>query len=108
MVKNVSAFVVQPTEKPRKIVMMFISSLPAVLQMRSTTPDSFIRLPSISIPISGAEAGRMSEIRMVHMIGKIIFSVRDTCRSCVMTMLRSFFVVSSFMMGGCMTGTSAI
>ena len=98
--KKVSALVVQPTEMPRKMVMMFISSLPAVLLMRSTTPDSFIRLPSISMPISGTHEGRISEMTMVQMMGNKIFSVLDTVRSCVITMRRSALVVSAFIMGG--------
>ena len=42
---------------PRKMVMMFISSLLAVFWIRSTTPHSFIRLPSISIPTRAAASG---------------------------------------------------
>ena len=65
-------------------------------------------MPSISIPIKIAESGRIRLMMMVHRIGKMIFSVRDTGRSWVITMLRSFLVVSAFMMGGWITGTSAM
>ena len=54
----------------------------------------------MSMPISTAESGRMRLMMMVHMIGKMIFSVLETVRSCFITMLRSFLVVSAFMMGG--------
>ena len=37
---------------------------------------------------------------MVHMMGKIIFSFWDTGLSCSITIMRSFLVVSSFMIGG--------
>ena len=45
---------------------------------------------------------------MVTMMGKMILSVLVTARSCFMTTVRSFLVVSAFMMGGWMTGTSAM
>ena len=42
------------------------------------------------------------------MIGNIIFSSFDTGRSCSITTIRSFLVVSAFMIGGWMMGTSAM
>ena len=108
MFRKVAALVVQPTEKPRKIVMMFISSLPAVLVIRSTTPDSFIRLPIIRQPTRMAASGRVRATMMVTMMGKRIFSVLETRRGAVMTILRSFSVVRAFMIGGWITGTSAM
>ena len=98
--RKVFALVVQPTDRARKMVMMFISSLPAVFWIRSTTPHSFIRLPSISIPTRTAASGTMRETMMVTMMGKMIFSVLETVRSCFMTTERSLEVVSAFMMGG--------
>ena len=85
MFRKVAALVVQPTEKPRKIVMMFINSLPAVLVIRSTTPDSFIRLPIIRQPTRMAASGRVRATMMVTMMGKRIFSVLETRRGAVMT-----------------------
>ena len=41
-------------------------------------------------------------------MGNRIFSVRLTLRGASITILRSLSVVSSFMMGGWMTGTSAM
>ena len=62
--------------------MMFISSLPAVLVIRSTTPDSFIRLPIIRQPTRMAASGNVSETMMVTMMGKRIFSVLETLARC--------------------------
>ena len=45
---------------------------------------------------------------MVTMMGKTILSVLVTVRSCFITTVRSFLVVIAFMMGGWMTGTSAM
>ena len=101
--RKVFAEVVQPTDSARKMVIMFISSLPAVFWMRSTTPHSFIRLPSRT-----AASGTIRETMMVTMIGKMILSVLETVRSCFITTVRSFLVVSAFMMGGWITGTSAM
>ena len=67
---------------PRKIVTVFISSFWAVLFRRSTTPDSRIRLPSISAPISDAAEGSIRETKIVTTIGNRIFSVFETSRSC--------------------------
>ena len=106
--RKVFAEVVQPTDRARKMVMMFISSLPAVFWIRSTTPHSFIRLPSISIPTRTAASGTMRETMMVTMMGKMILSVLVTVRSCFITTVRSFLEVRAFMMGGWMTGTRAM
>ena len=106
--RKASAVAVAPTEMPRKTVTMFISSFCTVLLRRSTTPHSRMRLPSIRLPISGAAEGSSRETKIVTMMGKMIFSVLLTSRSCFISIWRSFLVVSSFMMGGWMTGTSAI
>jgi len=45
---------------------------------------------------------------MVTMMGKMILSVLDTVRSCFITTVRSFLVVSAFIMGGWITGTRAM
>ena len=106
--RKVFAEVVQPTDRARKMVMMFISSLPAVFWIRSTTPHSFIRLPSISIPTRTAASGTMRETMMVTMMGKMILSVLVTARSCFITTVRSFLEVRAFMIGGWITGTRAM
>ncbi|OPY06818.1 MAG: hypothetical protein A4E67_01356 [Syntrophaceae bacterium PtaB.Bin038] len=93
---------------PRKIVTMLIKAFWAVSLRRPTTPDSRNKFPSISIPISGAASGSISTHTIVTAIGKMIRSVFDTGRSCSITTVRIFFVVSSFMIGGWMIGTSAM
>ena len=107
-VRKVSAVAVAPTEMPRNMVTIFISSFWAVLERRSVTPLSRNRLPSISRPISGAAEGSMKDTNMVTMMGNIIFSFWDTGLSCFISIRRSSFVVSAFIIGGCMTGTSAM
>ena len=52
--------------------------------------------------------GNNNDTKAVTTIGKIIFSFFDTLRSCVMTISRSFLVVSAFMIGGWITGTNAM
>ena len=102
------AVAVAPTVVPRKMVTMFISSFWAVLFRRSTTPLSRNRLPSIRQPTSGAAEGSSRLTMMVTAMGKMIFSRLLTGRSCSMTISRSFLVVRARMMGGWMTGTSAM
>ena len=55
-----------------------------------------------------AASGSVRLTRIVTNTGKRIFSVRETLRGVSITIMRSFSVVSSFMIGGWMTGTSAI
>ena len=106
--RNICAVAVAPTDMPRNIVTIFISSFCAVLESLSTTPLSRMRLPSMSIPTRLAAEGTSSAVNMVTTIGKTIFSVLETGLSCCMTMRRSFLVVSAFITGGCMSGTSAM
>ena len=87
---------------------MLISSFWTVLLSRSVTPHSLNRLPSIRQAISGAAEGTSRATKMVTTMGKTIFSVLETSRRGFMTIWRSFFVVSSFMMGGWITGTRAM
>ena len=62
----------------------------------------------MSMPTSGAASGTRKETMMVTMMGKMTFSVLETGRRVSMTTMRSFLVVSAFMMGGWMMGTSAM
>ena len=107
-VRKVLAVAVAPTQTPRKMVTMFISSFWAVLSRRSVTPHSCIRLPSIRQPTRGAAEGTSRATKMVTTKGKMIFSVLETLRSGRMTILRSSSLVSARMMGGWITGTSAM
>ena len=54
----------------------------------------------MNMPISGATEGSMKAQMTSTTTGKIIFSVLLTVLSCFISTERSFFVVSSFMMGG--------
>ena len=98
--KNLSALVVAPTERPRTITTMYIRALEAVSCNCLTTPDSRKRLPTISIPTSGAVVGRIIQTTIVTITGKRIFSSLDTGRSCSILIFLSSSVVKSFMIGG--------
>ena len=91
---------VAPTEIPRNIVTIFISSFCAVFEILSVTPETVSRLPAIRKPISGAASGRISETTRVTTIGNATSSSFDTGRSDSILMARSFFVVRSLMNGG--------
>ena len=106
--RKVAAVAVAPTEMPRKIVTMFISSFCMVLLRRSSTPHSLARLPSIRQAIRGAAEGTSSATNTVTTTGKKIFSFLLTWRRGFMTICRSFSVVRAFMIGGWITGTRAI
>ena len=106
--KKASAVAVAPTVRPRKMTTMFINSFCTVLLRRSTTPHSFMRLPSIRQPINGAALGRSNEMITAMTSGKRMRSSLETGRSVCILILRSFSVVSARMMGGWMTGTRAI
>ena len=106
--RKLAAVAVAPTEMPRKMVTMLMSSFWAVLLRRSVTPLSLNRLPSIRQPTRGAASGTRKLTKMVTAMGKMIFSVWDTARSCFMVICRSALVVRARMMGGWMTGTRAM
>src|SRR6516164_8331004 len=52
-VRNLSAAMVDPMATVKTIMMTFMRPPAAVLASRSVTPDSFSRLPSINMVISG-------------------------------------------------------
>ena len=106
--RNWSAWVEAPTVRPIRMVTTSISGPLAVLARRLVTPDSLIRLPKKSIPSSGIPDGTMKAVSRKPMIGKSFFSTGETGRGGFMRIRRSFFVVSSRMIGGCITGTRAI
>ena len=106
--KKASALVVAPTEVPSRITTIYISALDAVSISCLTTPDSLNRLPNISIPTRGAVVGRIMQTTMVTTIGKRIFSSLDTGRSWPILIFLSFSVVSNFIIGGWIMGTSDI
>ena len=106
--RKVAAVAVAPTEMPRKMVTMFISSFCMALLRRSSTPHSLARLPSIRQAMSGAAEGTNSATKTVTTTGKKIFSFLLTSRRGFITICRSFSVVSAFMIGGWITGTRAM
>ena len=60
---------VEPMARPRNRVTVLAISCADALVSRSTTPDSFIRLPSISMPISGVAKGTSVPTSTVTTIG---------------------------------------
>ncbi len=106
--RNWLACSLDPTDNPSKMVVMLQKSFCRVLDRRSATPDSLIRLPNVSAPIKGAASGSRKAQSSRSTSGKRIFSRLETGRSCVILILRSACVVSSFIMGGWIIGTSAI
>ena len=107
-VKNWLACNLEPTDSPSKMVTMLQNSFCRVLDKRSATPDSLIRLPNVSAPIKGAASGSRNAHSSSNVSGKRIFSRLVTGRSCCILILRSASVVSSFIMGGWIIGTSAM
>ena len=107
-VRKVEAIALQPTDRPRKMVTMLHSAFCAVSDRRSVRPHSRSRLPSMSMPISGAVSGMSRMTTVATAIGKMIFSVLETGRSCSILISRSFRVVSRRMIGGWMSGMSAM
>ena len=66
-----------------------------------TTPDSFMRLPSMIVARRGRPLGAIRPPTMVMTMGKSIFVVLETLFAWLfMTVVRSFCVVSILMMGG--------
>ena len=87
---------------------MLHSAFCTVSERRSVTPHSRNRLPSISMPISGAVSGSSRMTNTATAIGNTIFSVLETTRSCSILTSRSLGVVIIRMSGGWMSGISAM
>ena len=107
-VKKVSALAVAPTVRPKNIVTIYINEFCAVSTSFGTTPLSFNRLPNISIPISGAAVGKSPITIIIATIGNTIFSVFETGLNCSIFIALSSLVVKALIIGGCITGTSAM
>ena len=106
--RKLAAEAVAPTEIPRKMVTMFMSSFWAVLERRSVTPQTLSRLPNMRQPTSPRASGTIRPTTKVTTMGKSTFSSWETGRRAVILMVRSFLVVSIFMKGGWIIGMSAI
>ena len=72
---NVEPVAEAPTHVPRMITRMFIRAFYAVSESLAVLPHSLNRLPSISIPTSGAADGRSNTTTTVTAIGNRIFSL---------------------------------
>ena len=107
-VRNTSACVEAPTVRPNNIVTISMRALLAVLARRFVTPLSLRRLPKNNIPSNGNAEGLMNVVKRRPTIGKHTFSVLLTIRGAFMWMRRSFGVVSNFIIGGWIRGTSAM
>ena len=97
-----------PTVSPNKMVMTSINGPRAVSAKRRVTPLSFNRFPKNNIPKRGRPDGTRKQVNNNPAIGKITFSVWDTTRGGFIRISLSFLVVSSRIIGGCITGTKAI
>ena len=98
--KKCSPSAVAPTVIPSTIVIQYSIAPLACSTKFETTPASFIRFPSISIPISGADDGTKRITMIVTAIGKIIFSLWLTNLSCFISTILSFLLVNNFIIGG--------
>ena len=107
--RNFSHASFEPTDKPSMIVTILMSAFDIVSAMRATEgPTSFARLPSISAPMSGTADGSNTAQSRSTTSGKQIFSIFFTSRSGGILISRSSFVVSAFIIGGWIIGTSAM
>ena len=106
--RKLAALVDAPTDVPRRITTMYIKAFDAVSASCFVTPHSLKRLPSIKNPTSGAVVGKISTTTTVTTIGKRIFSNFETGLNCSILIALSFLVVKSFIIGGCIIGTSDI
>jgi len=97
-----------PTVNPTSTVTMSIRDVRAVRARRSVTPHSLSRLPKKSMASRMAPPGAMIAVTKKVITGKNIFSFLETWRGGFMRIRRSLGVVSSFMIGGWITGTKAI
>ena len=64
------AGIVEPTAKPRKIIVTFIREFSDTSASLGTTPLTFIKLPNISMPINAEADGTKILIINILIIGK--------------------------------------
>ena len=99
-VRKTSAWVLQPTVKPRKMVAVSMIADWAVLASRLTTPHSFRKFPRNSIPSSGRAVGARKQHSRTPAIGNISNSFLETVLDGGILISRSFLVVNKRMIGG--------
>ena len=101
--------IVEPTAKPSTIIVAFISEFSDTSAKRGTTPDTRIKLPSISIAINGDAEGTITLMMIVVRTGKMINVRRDGGSDGYSILIRlSCLVVSRRINGGWIIGTSAM
>ena len=104
-----SAFILNATDMPSSSVTRLARDFCAVSLRLPSTPHSLIRLPNMRKPISSALLGAMVPATTVTNIGNSTRVVPDTALGLYgMRMQRSFLLVSIFITGGCIMGTSAM
>lgn len=106
--RNFVASNCMPTPSPSRMVAVFMISFCRPRESRSATPHSRMKLPSASDPIRGTAAGRKTMQTSSISTGKSSRSRCVTGRSWRMRISRSRRVVSSRMIGGWISGTSAM
>ena len=107
-VKKRSAVAEDQMERPTSKVNIFNTSFCRERTYLSVTPLSFIRFPSISIPINAPAVGTNNRVTSVTHIGKSIFCLCVIRLGVGMTITRSFAVTNALIIGGWMNGTKAI
>jgi hypothetical protein len=78
--RKLSAAMVEPMARPRKMVVTLAISLLAASARRGTTSDSRSRLPNINMPTSGVAMGTNSPVARVTTMGKSTRTGRPTGR----------------------------
>ena len=106
--RNLSAAIFDPTDRPRKMVTVFIRAFCIVSLRRSMHPHSRARFPIMRAPMREQADGSRIAHTVMTSSGKMIFSSLETGRICCILIFLSFSVVSSLIIGGWMIGTRAM
>ena len=94
---SIAAPILNPSKRVTRLVRVFCATSTSL----PITPDSFIKLPNISIPINGAPIGAIRMVTIPATMGKSNFTVLDTFLSPeAINVARSFLVVNARMIGG--------
>lgn len=99
-VRKTSAWVLQPTVNPKKMVAVSMMADCAVLARRLTTPHSLIKLPKNNMPSSGRAVGARKQQSKTPATGNINFSFFETTLGSGIRMSRSSLDVNRRMIGG--------
>ena len=92
---------VAPTAKPNIMITTFIKAFSETSANLGTTPETLIKLPNISMPISGEEEGTSTPIMIMVNTGNNTCVRFDTgFDGYSIRIKRSFLVVNSLIIGG--------